>query len=423
MSTITNKFLAHMATDTIKGNATGGSSAPSDLSVSQVQTMIGLEPSAEGQMLNSVTSSTFDWTATPTLGLNASVTGKLTFANGGATGVGVTIQNNATTGLNAWNFNLPSTGGSAGQPLLSGGAGTNPMTWGTLSVQYGGTGITSGTSGGIPYYSSTSTIASSTQLDDNQVVIGGGGGGAPSTLAAGTNYQVLYMNGSNPGWGAVHLDQSVAVNGILPITNGGSGLNTTSQNFVFAGPTSGAGAPTWRLLASGDIPNNAANTSGTATNATNIAVTSTSTNANYYPLFVSSSTTGNKGALVSSSILMDPSGAGYFYAGTVETLGVEVDGSTSGDVNIQALGAISSYNFNLPLTAGSAGQALTSQGGGSSAMTWSTILSNPMTTLGDIIYENATPAPARLAGNTTATKQFLSQTGTGSVSAAPVWAR
>ena len=46
---------------------------------------------------------------------------------------------------------------------------------------------------------------------------------------------------------------------------------------------------------------------------------------------------------------------------------------------------------------------------------------NPMTTLGDIIYENATPAPARLAGNTTTATQFLSQTGTGSVSTAPSW--
>lgn len=47
--------------------------------------------------------------------------------------------------------------------------------------------------------------------------------------------------------------------------------------------------------------------------------------------------------------------------------------------------------------------------------------SNPMTTLGDIIYENATPAPARLAGNVSATLAVLTQTGTGSVSAAPVW--
>jgi hypothetical protein len=44
-----------------------------------------------------------------------------------------------------------------------------------------------------------------------------------------------------------------------------------------------------------------------------------------------------------------------------------------------------------------------------------------MTTLGDIIYENGTPAAARLAGNTTSVMYLLSQTGTGTVSAAPVW--
>ena len=45
----------------------------------------------------------------------------------------------------------------------------------------------------------------------------------------------------------------------------------------------------------------------------------------------------------------------------------------------------------------------------------------PLTTLGDLLYENATPAPARLAGNTSAAKNFLTQTGTGSASAAPAW--
>jgi hypothetical protein len=48
-------------------------------------------------------------------------------------------------------------------------------------------------------------------------------------------------------------------------------------------------------------------------------------------------------------------------------------------------------------------------------------MSNPMTTLGDIIYEDATPTAVRLAGNTTTTRKFLRQTGTGSVSAAPAW--
>lgn len=46
---------------------------------------------------------------------------------------------------------------------------------------------------------------------------------------------------------------------------------------------------------------------------------------------------------------------------------------------------------------------------------------NPMTTLGDVIYGGAAGTGTRLAGNTTTTKQFLSQTGNGSISAAPVW--
>ena len=46
---------------------------------------------------------------------------------------------------------------------------------------------------------------------------------------------------------------------------------------------------------------------------------------------------------------------------------------------------------------------------------------SPMTTLGDTLYEDATPAAARLAGNTTTTRKFLRQQGTGSVSAVPAW--
>lgn len=47
---------------------------------------------------------------------------------------------------------------------------------------------------------------------------------------------------------------------------------------------------------------------------------------------------------------------------------------------------------------------------------------NPMTTYGDMIYTDATPGPARLPGNTTSVKNFLVQTGTGSISGIPSWA-
>src|SRR5205085_1785305 len=42
-------------------------------------------------------------------------------------------------------------------------------------------------------------------------------------------------------------------------------------------------------------------------------------------------------------------------------------------------------------------------------------------TLGDIPYSSATNTLSVLAGNTTATKKFLNQTGNGTVSAAPGW--
>jgi hypothetical protein len=45
---------------------------------------------------------------------------------------------------------------------------------------------------------------------------------------------------------------------------------------------------------------------------------------------------------------------------------------------------------------------------------------SPMTTLGDLAYHDGTNA-VRLAGNTTSSKRFLTQTGTGTVSAAPGW--
>jgi hypothetical protein len=74
---------------------------------------------------------------------------------------------------------------------------------GTLPVGNGGTGITSGTSGGIPYYSASNTIASSGALTQYQVVLGGGAGAAPNVVSGtGTSSQVLTSNGAgaNPTW-------------------------------------------------------------------------------------------------------------------------------------------------------------------------------------------------------------------------------
>jgi hypothetical protein len=52
---------------------------------------------------------------------------------------------------------------------------------GTLGVANGGTGLTTGTSGGVLAYTAAGTLASSAALAANKVVIGGGAGVVPST--------------------------------------------------------------------------------------------------------------------------------------------------------------------------------------------------------------------------------------------------
>jgi hypothetical protein len=66
--------------------------------------------------------------------------------------------------------------------------------------------------------------------------------------------------------------------------------------------------------------------------------------------------------------------------------------------------------------------AIANGGTGQTAKTAAYDALSPTTTLGDVEYHNGTNN-VRLAGNTTSTKKFLSQTGNGSVSAAPAWAQ
>jgi hypothetical protein len=97
-----------------------------------------------------------------------------------------------------------------------------------LPVANGGTGIASGTSGGVPYYSSSSTIASSGALSQYQVVLGGGAGGAPNVVSGtGTTGQVLTSNGAgtNPTWQNASGGSSLAQHEIF--ITGGSGHGST----------------------------------------------------------------------------------------------------------------------------------------------------------------------------------------------------
>ena len=94
--------------------------------------------------------------------------------------------------------------------------GTAQVT-GTLTVGKGGTGIASGTSGGIPGFTATTTIASSAALALNGVVLGGGAGATPTATAAGSANQPLRVPGGGgaPAFGALDLSAAAAVTGQL----------------------------------------------------------------------------------------------------------------------------------------------------------------------------------------------------------------
>jgi hypothetical protein len=82
------------------------------------------------------------------------------------------------------------------------------MTFGTLGVAGGGTGLTSGTSGGVLYYSATGTLASSAALTANALVIGGGAGVAPSTTTTGTGILTFLGTPSSANLAAAVTDET-----------------------------------------------------------------------------------------------------------------------------------------------------------------------------------------------------------------------
>jgi hypothetical protein len=265
--------------------------------------------------------------------------------------------------------------GTSGQVLTSGGTGSptwsTPTTGTVTSVAAtAGTGISIS---GSPITSSGTLTITNTAPDQTVALTGSG-----TTTVTGT-YPNFTISSSDTYVGTV-----TSVTGTSPVASSGGTTPAISlataygdtqnpyasktANYVLAAPNGSAGTPTFRAIVAADIPTLNQNTTGTAAN---ITATSNST-------------------LTTLSSLSLP--------------GSQVSGNISGNAaNVTGTVAIAN---------GGTGQ--TTKAAGYDAL-------NPNTTLGDISYRGASNNVS-LAGNTTTTKKFLAQTGTGTVSAAPAWA-
>ena len=94
----------------------------------------------------------------------------------------------------------------------------------------------------------------------------GAGGTGITTLNGLTGVTQTFVNDTNVTITSAGTTHSLGWTGTLAVSRGGIGLASTLQNYVFAGPTSGGGAPGFRLLVAGDIPalSYAPQTSGSA---------------------------------------------------------------------------------------------------------------------------------------------------------------
>jgi len=114
---------------------------------------------------------------------NAATGSTVTFKASGQSGVSIAVGERAIVYYNGTDYVKVSSN------LATGLTGIVP-------VANGGTGLSSGTSGGILAYTASGTLASSAALTQYGVVYGGGAGAVPAATSAGTATYVLTSNGS-----------------------------------------------------------------------------------------------------------------------------------------------------------------------------------------------------------------------------------
>ena len=207
----------------------------------------------------------FTWVSPAlTIGQNATATGQLVLANGGALGTSITIQNLGNT--SAYNFNLPTGAGTSGQPLISGGGSSSSMTFGTLGVLGGGTNCSSASGtcvDNISGFSSTGFInrtGAGTYAFTSTIGLINGGTGANLTASNGgivystasamailsgtatANQIILSGASTTPAWSTATYPATTTINQLLYSSSANTiaGLATANSGVLI---TSSGGVP------------------------------------------------------------------------------------------------------------------------------------------------------------------------------------
>lgn len=225
------------------------------------------------------------------------------------------------------------------------------------------------------------------------------GGSLPGGFSAGTTYYVVASTGLQ-----VQLATTPGGSAITAAGTGNGALTVTQMNLSALTPVSAAPPMVTQFL---QLP------AGTPANGDVIAATGPGSWEWQTPSDSGGDVTsvfGRTGAVIAES--------GDYSASQVSGA-VQIGGDLGGTAGAPTVAKIQGTAIEEPT--GSATQYLDAQGNWSTPAGTGEALSNPMTAVGDSIYGGASGAPQRLAGNTTATRKFLRQTGDGTNSAAPAW--
>lgn len=203
-----------------------------------------------GTILNAQSTNNITATRTAIIGAAGNATGTIGFS--GVTSGTVTVQPQSVAGT--YNFNLPTSAGTAGHALLSGGGGATAMTFGLLSPAAGGTGSnTTATSdrylkgNGTNWITSTGAASGIGSCGGGQFVTGLNSDAAPSCgtpAGAGTVTSVGFTAGSG-----------ITITGTNPITTSG----TATFEFANTVATGGTGQSNLIYLMSGLQPHKLVN--------------------------------------------------------------------------------------------------------------------------------------------------------------------